>query len=281
ETVEGLTSIPIIGVILKFKRKLTSETQQMLSLEKPKSIFAESVRSVRTNLSFLASDKENKVICITSEISGEGKSFVSLNLAGTLSIIDKNIILVAADLRRSKLHKAFGSPNQTGLSTYLSAQSDLDGVIQKDEAHHFDYITSGPVPPNPSELLHSNRMKALIDELRKRYEYVIIDTAPVGLVSDSIPIIKQADINLFIIRSGVSKFSAASVPERLSKEYALNNISIILNSFDNELLHSNMHTSNYTQSGSGTYYYSSYTGNGDSVYYDQEDRKWWMFWKKK
>lgn len=281
ETVEGLTSIPIIGVILKFKRKLTSETQQMLSLEKPKSIFAESVRSVRTNLSFLASDKENKVICITSEISGEGKSFVSLNLAGTLSIIDKNIILVAADLRRSKLHKAFGSPNLTGLSTYLSAQSDLDSVIQKDEAHHFDYITSGPVPPNPSELLHSNRMKALIDELRKRYEYVIIDTAPVGLVSDSIPIIKQADINLFIIRSGVSKFSAASVPERLSKEYALNNISIILNSFDNELLHSNMHTSNYTQSGSGTYYYSSYTGNGDSAYYDQEDKKWWMFWKKK
>lgn len=280
ETVEGLTGIPIIGVILKFKGRHTGENQQLLSLEKPKSMFAESVRSVRTNLSFLASDKENKVICITSEISGEGKSFVSLNLTGTLSIIEKKVIIVAADLRRSRLHLAFGSENLTGLSTYLSAQTDLESIIKREDKNNFDYITSGPVPPNPSELLHTKKMIGLIDELKKRYEYVIIDTAPVGLVSDSIPIIKQADINLFIIRSGISKFSAASVPERLSKEYALNNISIILNSFDNELLHSNMHTSNYTNSGSGTYYYSNYTGYGNSAYYEQEERKWWMFWKK-
>lgn len=280
ETVEGLTGIPIIGVILKFKRRHTGESQQLLSLEKPKSMFAESVRSVRTNLSFLASDKENKVICITSEISGEGKSFVSLNLTGTLSIIEKKVIIVAADLRRSRLHLAFRSENLTGLSTYLSAQTDLESIINRDDKNNFDYITSGPVPPNPSELLHTKRMTGLINELKKRYEYVIIDTAPIGLVSDSIPIIKQADVNLFIIRSGVSKFSAASVPERLSKEYALNNISIILNSFDNELLHSNMHSSNYAKSGSGTYYYSNYTGYGNSGYYEQDERKWWMFWKR-
>lgn len=280
ETVEGLTSIPIIGVILKFKRKVNSESMQMLSLEKPKSMFAESVRSVRTNLSFLAADKSAKVICITSEISGEGKSFVSLNLAGTLSIIDKKVILIAADLRRSKLHKAFNAPNERGLSTYLSAQNTLDEIIQHDSDHNLDYITSGPVPPNPSELLHSKHMSNLIAELRDRYEYIIIDSAPVGLVSDSIPLVKQVDINLFIIRSGVSKFSAASVPERLSKEYALNNISIILNSFENEILHSNIHTSNYTQSGPGTYYYSNYTGYGNSGYYDDDKKDWWKFWKR-
>ncbi|MET4083643.1 tyrosine-protein kinase Etk/Wzc [Pedobacter sp. UYP30] len=281
ETVEGLTSISILGVILKYDRKKNGERKQILALDQPKSIFAESVRSVRTNLSFLASDKENKIICVTSEISGEGKSFVSLNLAGTLSIIDKKVILIAADLRRSKLHKAFGADNIRGLSTYLSAQSDLDEIINRDKDYTFDYITSGPVPPNPSELLHSNKMRVLIEELRKRYEYVILDTAPVGLVSDSIPIINQADINLFIIRSGISKFSAASVPERLSKEFALNNISIILNSFTNELLHSNIHTSNYTQSGSGTYYYSNYNGYNNSGYYENEDRKWWKFWKRR
>ncbi|WP_443938136.1 GumC family protein [Pedobacter sp. MW01-1-1] len=280
ETVEGLTAIPILGVILKFKSKIKSDTQQMLSLEKPKSIFAESVRSVRTNLSFLAADKTTKVICITSEISGEGKSFVSLNLAGTLSIIEKKVIIIAADLRRSKLHKAFGAANLTGLSTYLSNQDTLENIINNDKIHHFDYITSGPVPPNPSELLHSLKMKTLIEELREIYEYIIIDTAPVGLVSDAIPVIRQADVNLFIIRSGVSKFSAASVPERLSKEYALNNMSIILNSFNNENLHANIHTSNYTRSGSGTYYYSNYTGYGNSEYYDDVDRKWWLFWKK-
>lgn len=281
ETVEGLTGISILGVILKYDRKKNRGRQQILAIEQPKSIFAESVRSVRTNLNFLASDKENKIICVTSEISGEGKSFVSLNLAGTLSIIDKKVILIAADLRRSKLHKAFGADNIKGLSTYLSGQTNFDEIINRDKDYTFDYITSGPVPPNPSELLHSNRMKLLIQELRKRYEYVILDTAPVGLVSDSIPIINQADINLFIIRTGVSKFSAASVPERLSKEFALNNISIILNSFTNELLHSNIHTSNYTQSGPGTYYYSNYSGYNNSGYYENEDRKWWEFWKKK
>lgn len=279
ETIEGLTATPIIGVILKYPKKVDFENQSVLSIEKPKSIFAESVRSVRTNLSFMASDKTTKVICVTSEVSGEGKSFVSLNLAGTLSIIDKKVILIAADLRKSKLHKAFGSTNKIGLSTYLSKQNRLEEIINRDEKHNIDYITSGPVPPNPSELLHSSQIQELIATLRLTYEYIIIDTAPVGLVSDSIPLIRQADVNLFIIRSGVSKNRAASIPDRLSKEYSLNNIAIILNSFGNEKLHSNIYTTNYAYGNSGTYYYSNYTGYGRSGYYDHEKR-WWEFWKK-
>ncbi|PWS26420.1 tyrosine protein kinase [Pedobacter yonginense] len=279
ETIEGITATPIIGVILKYPKKIDFEHQSVLSIEKPKSIFAESVRSVRTNLSFMASDKATKVICVTSEISGEGKSFVSLNLAGTLSIIDKKVILIAADLRKSKLHKAFGFDNKTGLSTYLAKQNTLEEVIHSDEKHNIDYITSGPVPPNPSELLHSNQIQELIAKLRLKYEYIIIDTAPVGLVSDSIPLIRQADVNLFIIRSGVSKNRAASIPDRLSKEYSLNNIAIILNSFGNEKLHSNIYTTNYAYGNTGTYYYSNYTGYGRSGYYDH-DKRWWEFWKK-
>ncbi|MBC6112191.1 GumC family protein [Pedobacter fastidiosus] len=279
ETIEGITSTPIIGVILRYPKKVDFENQSVLSIEKPKSIFAESVRSVRTNLSFMASDKATKVICVTSEISGEGKSFVSLNLAGTLSIIDKRVILIAADLRKSKLHKAFGSSNKIGLSTYLSKQNLLEEIINRDEKHNIDYITSGPVPPNPSELLHSSQIQELIATLRLTYEYIIIDTAPVGLVSDSIPLIRQADVNLFIIRSGVSKNRAASIPDRLSKEYSLNNIAIILNSFGNEKLHSNIYTTNYAYGNSGTYYYSNYTGYGKSGYYDH-DKRWWEVWKK-
>lgn len=280
ETIEGLTATPIIGVILKYPKKVDFESQSVLSIEKPKSIFAESVRSVRTNLSFMASEKATKVICITSEVSGEGKSFVSLNLAGTLSIIEKKVILIAADLRKSKLHKTFGSDNKTGLSTYLSKQNSLAEIINRDEKHNIDYITSGPIPPNPSELLHSNQIQELIATLRLTYEYIIIDTAPVGLVSDSIPLIRQADVNLFIIRSGVSKNRAASIPDRLSKEYGLNNIAIILNSFGDEKLHSNIYTTNYAYGNTGTYYYSNYTGYGRSGYYDNEKR-WWEFWKKK
>ena len=278
ETIEGLTTTPIIGVILKYPKKI-SPGESVLSIERPKSIFAESVRSVRTNLSFMASDQDTKVICITSEVSGEGKSFVSLNLAGTLSIIDKKVILIAADLRKSKLHHAFGSDNRIGLSNYLSKQAALTDIIFTDEKHNIDYITSGPVPPNPSELLHHKSMGILIEKLRESYEYIIIDTAPVGLVSDSIPLIRKADINLFIIRSGISKFRAATIPDRLSKEYELNNIAIILNSFGDEKLHGNIYTTNYAHGNTGTYYYSNYTGYGKSGYYDEE-KNWWEFWKK-
>ncbi|RZL15142.1 MAG: polysaccharide biosynthesis tyrosine autokinase [Pedobacter sp.] len=281
ETVEGLTVTPIIGVILKYPEKIQTDFKRILSLDKPKSIFAESVRSVRTNLSFMASQKTTKVICVTSEISGEGKSFVTVNLAGTLAIIDKKVIVIAADLRRSKLHKTFGSDNKKGLSTYLSMRDSIEDIIGRDEEHFIDFITSGPVPPNPSELLHSPMMQELVEILKEKYEYIIIDTAPVGLVSDSIPLIRNADINLFILRSGVSKFRAATIPDRLAKEYGLNNIAVILNSFGDEKLHSNIYTTNYANGGSGTYYYSDYTGYGNYGYYDNNSRKaWWKFWKK-
>ncbi len=282
ETVEGLTHTPIIGVIRKFPDYIDQDSRQALSLSKPKSVFAESVRSVRTNLSFLASHKESRIICITSEVSGEGKSFVTINLASTLALIEKKIILIAADLRKSKLHKAFGSHNKKGLSSLLSGQATLEQVMIHDDVHHIDFIPSGPVPPNPSELLHTEAMKELLSKLQQQYDYVLIDTAPVGLVSDAIPLIRSADINLFVIRSGVSQQRAANIPERLSREYGLSNLAIILNAFGDDALHSNYYTTDYSRGGgNSTYYYSDYSGYSGSGYYDDENRKWWMFWKKK
>ncbi len=281
ETVEGLTNTPIIGVILKYPNKLETGMREILSIAKPRSVFAESVRSVRTNLSFMASHKNNKVICITSEISGEGKSFVTVNLASTMAIIDKKVIVLAADLRRSKLHKIFGSTNKKGLSTYLSAKNTIEEIIEHDEINNIDYISSGPVPPNPSELLHSSAMQVLLDYLKTNYEYILIDTAPVGLVSDSIPLIRNSDINLFIIRSGVSKFKAINIPKRLENEYKLNNFAIILNSFGDEKLHANIYSTNYALGNSQSYYFSDYKGYGYNSYYqDNNFKKWWQFWKK-
>ena len=176
ETVEALTNTPIIGVIRKFPDFIDKDSRQALSLAKPKSVFAESVRSVRTNLSFLAANKKSKTICITSEVSGEGKSFVTVNLASTLALIDKKIILIAADLRKSKMHKAFGNPNKKGLSSYLSGQATLEEVITHDDVHNLDFMPSGPVPPNPSELLHTEKMKELLALLTPKYDYVLVDT---------------------------------------------------------------------------------------------------------
>jgi len=282
ETVEALTNTPIIGVIRKFPEYIDKNSRQALSLSKPKSVFAESVRSVRTNLSFMASHKASKTICITSEISGEGKSFVTVNLASTMALIDKKVILIAADLRKSKLHKAFGSSNKIGLSTYLSGQSTLEEVITHDEMHNIDFVPSGPVPPNPSELLHSQKMKDLLNTLSPKYDYVLVDTAPVGLVSDAIPLIRQSDINIFVIRSGKSQYRAAAIPERLSREYGLNNMAIVLNAFGDDALHANYYTTDYSRGGgNSTYYYSDYSGYVGNGYYDNDPKRWWEFWKKK
>ncbi|SHN24321.1 GumC family protein [Mucilaginibacter sp. OK098] len=286
ETIESLTTIPIIGVIRKFPEEIDEYSSQILAISKPKSIFAESVRSVRTNLSFLASEKKSKVICVTSEVAGEGKSFVAVNLSSTLSLIDKKVILIAADLRRSKLHKTFHVPNDLGLSNYLANQCTIDNIISHSDQENLDFIISGPIPPNPSELLHSKRMSELIANLTSRYDIVMIDTAPIGLVSDAIPLIRVSDINVFVIRSGKSKFYAATVPQRIAQEYHLDNTVIVLNAFAQDLLHSRYYTTKLTGENYGTkyYYYSDYTGYESSGYYvDKGENKWWDLrrWFKK
>ncbi len=284
ETIESLTNIPIIGVIRKYQDTVDEDNRQILSIKNPKSLFAESVRSVRTNLSFLAADKASKIVCITSEISGEGKSFTTINLASTLSLIDKKVIIIAADLRRSKLHHTFKVNNLKGLSSYLANQAELKDIMFPTEVENLTFIPAGPVPPNPSELLYSDKMKNLLNSLTETYDFVIVDSAPVGLVSDAIPLIRMADVNLFVVRSGVSRYQAASVPERLSKEFNLSNIAIILNAFDNDILHSRYYTTNYAGSYyANYYYYSDYssTGYGSGYYNDEPGKSWWKFWKRK
>ena len=278
ETIESLTTIPIIGVIRKFPDKIDEDNTQILAISKPKSIFAESVRSVRTNLNFIASEKHSKIICITSEVAGEGKSFVAVNLSSTLSLIDKKVVLIGADLRRSKLHKTFNVPNDIGLSNYLAHQTSLDEIILHSQQENLDFIVSGPVPPNPSELLHTQRMKELISSLSERYDIIMIDTAPIGLVSDAIPLIRLSDINIFVIRSGKSKYYSATVPQRIAQEYQLDNTVIVLNAFAEDLLHSRYYTTKFTGDYSARYYYySDYSGGYESsgYYIDDEKKRWW------
>jgi len=195
-----------------------------------------------------------------------------------LSLIDKRVILIAADLRRSKLHKTFDVPNDLGLSNYLANQCSAEDVIMHSSQKNLDFIISGPVPPNPSELLHSARMTDLIEILKSRYDIIMIDTAPIGLVSDAIPIIRLSDVNVFVIRSGKSKFYAATIPNRIAQEYHLDNTVIVLNAYSEDLLHSRYYTTKFTGEnyGSRYYYYSDYTGyEGSGYYLDDKRKKWW------
>lgn len=267
ETVEMITSVPILGVIRTFPGTIDKNSSQILSLSNPKSMFSESVRSVRTNLSFIASDIKSKMICVTSEVSGEGKSFMVINLASTLSLINKKVVVIDGDLRKSKLHHTFRLKNDWGLTSYLTNQCDVEKIIHATHVENLFFIPAGPMPPNPSELLYSERMRQLMGELKERFDYVLVDTAPIGLVSDAIPLVRTSDVNIFVLRSGVSSFNAASIPERVSKEFGLNNSVIVLNGFTNDALHSRIYSNHKKGTyGSGQYYYTDYSSYGNKSY---------------
>jgi Mrp family chromosome partitioning ATPase len=148
--IENIVSSPILGVVGHHKGATNTAV-----LSKPKSIIAETFRAIRTNLQFIASDQESKIITVTSTFSGEGKTFNAINLASIYSITNKKTVLVGCDLRKPKIHEDFDISNNIGLTTYLIDKCDLDDIIQKTNYDNFHVITAGPVPPNPAELLES------------------------------------------------------------------------------------------------------------------------------
>ncbi|MBW4890077.1 polysaccharide biosynthesis tyrosine autokinase [Mucilaginibacter sp. HMF5004] len=277
QTVEELSNTPVLGIIRRYPGKIDPFNRQLLSTVKLRTVFAESVRAVRTSLSFMAKDMGAQVIGVTSEIAGEGKSFVSINLAITLSYLDKRVVVIGTDLRRSKLHLTFDISNKTGLSTYLDGKSTLPEVIHKSKLNYLDFIPSGPVPTNPSEMLHSKTMHDLIVMLKDKYDYIFLDNAPVGLVSDAMPLLKQCDINLFVIRGGISKLSSVALADSLRSELRLDNLVMVVNGFKEDAIYDNYYVSNKRKYDG---YYGTY--NLSSGYYTDEEvqQPWWKFWKK-
>jgi tyrosine-protein kinase Etk/Wzc len=277
QIIEQLTTVPLIGVILKYTTELSSSILETVDyrIHEHNSVFSESVRAVRTNVSYLAPEKHCKVICISSETAQEGKSFTAIHLASTLCLIEKKVIIIGADLRKSKLHRTFAINNDLGLSNHLLLGLAAASVIFPTEINNLDFIPAGPTPSNPSELLHSARMSALIDKLKLQYDYIIIDCAPIGIVSDALPIIKLADINLFIIRAKFSRQSAALIPEQLSRKYMLSNFSIILNAYENDVLHSRYYKGENTKNS----YYQPEQGYNEDYLMEVVKKEKWKFWK--
>ncbi len=265
EEIESLSFTPIIGVVRRANESLNHKYPRMLSVENPKSSLSESFRSIRTNLQFLASNKDSKVIAITSTISGEGKSFITINLAGMLSLLDIKVVIIDMDLRKPKLHYSFGSDNSIGLSTFLVGKTTLDTTLRKTEYANLDIITSGPIPPNPSELTQSQQMFDLIAELREQYDYILIDTPPVGLVTDGTTMLMHADVALYVVRADYSKRVFVKNPDRLSEERNIRNIYIVFNSVST----ANRRYGGYGYKIYGQGYYSD----------DMPEPKWWEVWK--
>jgi capsular exopolysaccharide synthesis family protein len=203
-------------------------------------------------------------------VSGEGKTFCTVNLAASLTLLGYKVVVVGCDLRRPKIHLTFRNmSNDMGVTTYLIGKHELADIIQPSEFENLDVIPAGPTPPNPSELLQTERMLEMINQLKATYDYVFFDTAPVGLVSDSFGLMTHADINLFIIRSQYSRRDFAVIPDRLSLDNNIPNIYTILNSYDNSsAAYGSIYKSAYGgyYGGGGYYYYGGYYNKGYGYY---------------
>lgn len=272
EDIESNSSLPLLGTILTYPNELIQGESSLVAVNEQRTVFGESFRAVRTNLQFLLPEKKSKIITISSTISGEGKTFTSINLAGLLTMLDKKIILVGCDLRKPQLDNTFKGGGQHGLSSYLIGKSSLDECILKTEIENLSVIKSGPIPPNPSELLNSERMKQLIIWLEDNYDYIILDTPPVGLVSDAILLMKLSDIVLYVVKSGYSQRNFLELPSRIINEHNIDNLYLILNSYKAERTKGKNGYGYYGYSSDTNGYYDEYKNQNQGLFQQLKDK---------
>ena len=229
----GALSIPILGSIPKAKRK-----QKIVIEEKSRAPISEAFRILRTNLDFLMAGVKKdtaKVIFVTSSISGEGKTFISANLSKTLAIYGSKVAYVGTDFRYPKFHEFLDLPNgkkTVGFTNYIMSK-DLkpqDVIYTEKGDNPIDIIPSGDIPPNPSGLLMQSKVKEMFSYLEENYDYVIVDTAPTTLVTDTLIIAKQADLTIYVVREGVTDKRTLAFPQTYHEEKRLNNLAVLLNS---------------------------------------------------
>ncbi|MFT4770432.1 MAG: tyrosine-protein kinase Etk/Wzc [Cryomorphaceae bacterium] len=220
-----LTSIPIIGVV-RFNRHKSA----LVALEKPRSSISEEYRSIRTNLNFFHSEEGADVIMVTSSIGTEGKTFTAMNLASIMASTGSKVVLIGLDLRKPRIVEDFGIENKIGCSNYLSGNAAIDEIlVPSGYSENLFIAPSGPPPPNPSELIISDRMPQLIKELSERFDKIVIDTPPVGLVSDGLQISEYAHATVFVVREGVTRKAHLSQANEMFEKGRLKHPAIVFN----------------------------------------------------
>lgn len=223
---EKLSEVNVIGQINK------NTTRNTVVIHKDDtSPISELFRSLRNNLSFIFKNESNKVMMVTSTIAGEGKTFISINLALSYTLSNKKVLLIGADIRNPQLKKQLNLENRRGLTDYIiSEDTDWQNYITRSkETANLDIIISGTIPPNPNELLMNPRLKQFINEARSKYDLIILDTAPVGLVSDSFIIGELVDMTLYVVRENVTPKTAITFINTQKAEGKLKDIYLVLN----------------------------------------------------
>ena len=232
--INKITSVPILGTISRLKDAEQTSVVQIKPNQNDR--ITEEFRAIRANLHFMSASSK-QVILLTSSMSGEGKSFVSANLAVSLSLLKKKVILLGLDLRRPALLQLFQLNSKTGMSQYLFEPEHypLDELILHiPDNDYLDIIPAGPIPPNATELLSSPALEKAIEQLKQQYDYVILDTAPVGLVADTLMIGKYSDISIYLCRADYTYKKDFEYIEELHIKKSLPGLCTILNAFDIE-----------------------------------------------
>lgn len=271
EDISKLSQIPLIGVI-----GLSKENTELAVYDKPKSALSESFRAIRSSLQFLYKQQKldgAKTLMITSSVSGEGKTFCTLNIATVFALSEKKTVIIGLDLRKPKLFDQFNLKNDVGVVNYLIKQKTVDEIINSTQIPFLDVITSGPIPPNPAEMIMSDGMKELIEELKKKYDYIILDTPPVGLVSDALELAQYCDVTLYIVRQNFTKKDMITLLNNRVKRGELNNTSIILNGFQNKAKYGAGYGYGYGYGYGNTTYANGYTDDTSKNIFEKVIRK--------
>jgi capsular exopolysaccharide synthesis family protein len=257
--------IPLLGTI-----GLSNKDTNMLVAEHPKSMVAESFRSLRSALFYIASDKKCKKILVTSSVSGEGKTFVSLNLAAAMALSGKKTCLIGLDLRKPKIGDYVGVESKIGLSSYLVNKAEKEEIVMETKYENLYLVPSGPIPPNPAELLLKDKMAEFLSYLESEFDVIIMDTPPVGLVSETMDLLRFSDVNLYIVRQN---YTHKKYLLMINDLYANDQIGNVYAVFNGMKAGGNIYDFGGYNYGYG-YNYSylrknKYTGN----YYEEDDKK--------
>jgi capsular exopolysaccharide synthesis family protein len=262
--IENNTNLPILGIV---SHETTGVDIPVFS--NPASPFAESFRHIRTNLQYILREPDRKVIMITSTISGEGKTFIVLNLAAILAMNNKRVLIAGFDLRRPSFHKILNLSNSAGISTFLAGKNSYEEIIKHTNIEGLDVILAGPIPPNPAELIETKRTEELISAASKNYDYIVLDTPPVALVTDAILLSRYTHSNIFIIRQNYSHKGVLEMINNL-KDVKMKEISILVNDIrESKVLGYRYYYGYGYEYG---YSYSYYSRYGYEYYHDQNEK---------
>ena len=254
--IEKYTNLPFLGEVVYDKAK-----SSIVIGEGTRSVIAEQFRQLRTSLGFMGIDENHKKILITSNISGEGKSFIAINLGISLALMNKKVVLIELDLRKPKLSEQLKVSRNTGMSNYLIGKMPIGELLKPTGIENLFVIPSGPIPPNPSELISNERLPELLTYLEKSFDYVIMDSAPINPVTDSFILSPLADVTLFIVRHDYTPKLFLQKLEERHKMNSLKNSAIIYNGVKGR--------------GYKKYGYGYGFGNGYGYTEEEKGKNWW------